>query len=172
MTSEIQQSLAMVSMFAGFQTEHANFYESLSPGDIVHYCNGFGQYVRCEVVRQDMQNKLMPIALVGDWRPHDLPLRQRDGEIYLNHYPQMIEDRKLFDPNASNIWEHRQDGPDPRQMKPLDLSVPDMTADEKKVAAKWAKIKAVQKVVQEAHSGDPDDILAKIRAAMGQKPLV
>ena len=172
MPSEIQKSLAMSSMFTGMQQQNAGFYQSLTPGDTVHYNNGHGCFVRCVVIRQDMENKLKPIAMVGEWKFNDLPTRRQDGSICYNHYPQMMEDHGLFVPNASNIWENRPTHEDPRQLPAIDLSVPDMTMEEERVARKWQKIAEVQQACSDGFSkSDPDEVIASIRLAMAQLPL-
>lgn len=105
-----------------------DIYDHLVPGRIVHYHNAFGQFVRCEVVaaQEDIEDGVLnlekgeiclkPVALVGNWREHDL---QHDS-----YHVRRIREGGVFKPNGSNIYENsratgaRSHG-DPSQMTPL-----------------------------------------------------
>lgn len=109
------------------------WYESLRPGQIVHYNNGFGEYVRSKVVKGPSgQNVLQPIALVGSWREHDLPHYTPHGVQLglLPHYPAMIAEHATFRPNWANIYEApayahpAARSPDPTHMAPINLQGP------------------------------------------------
>lgn len=116
-----------------------DFYDELEVGSTVHYHNGFGSFVRCEVVKapddeacvhaQEGDTCLRPVALVGNWREHDL---QHDS-----YHVEEIREGRLFKPSASNIYEnpdaestHRHG--DPSAMTPLDFvpAPPEPTARE------------------------------------------
>ena len=49
-TEEISKALAWEAFFKKNAKDHGSFYESLPLGTIVHYDNGFENWVRCEVV--------------------------------------------------------------------------------------------------------------------------
>jgi hypothetical protein len=143
MPSEIRQAAAMQAMFARSQDDTDAFYASLEPGQIIHYNNGFENYVRCEAVEVDGKMKLKPIALVGKWSSHDLPSRRPNGDIYLGYYAQMIADGKTFDPNVTCLYESGAcRGSDPTKWEPLDLTVPKMTPKEDAQAKLWRVVEA------------------------------
>ena len=48
--NEIAHAAGWAQMFDNLAQEHEDYYARLKPGSIVHYNNGFGQYVRCRVV--------------------------------------------------------------------------------------------------------------------------
>lgn len=164
-TEEIEAAVAMAALWSGMKQKHEDYYETLKPGQIVHYHNGFGEYVRCEVVRDDGRNKLKGIALVGAWRTHDLPQRRADGTINLPYNAKKVLEGDLMTPNAGNIWEGSESlqktQPDPRKMQPLDLSVPPLTDTQAVAAEKWATIKLIRASLE---GTDPDTILNTIRA--------
>jgi hypothetical protein len=113
--------------------DHEAFYEGLRVGEIVHYHDGFGQYVRCEVVIAETvrpvdhpsikagEKCLREIALVGAWREYDLWAD--------SYHARGVREQRLFHPNASCIWENpkfaRREGPrtlsDPTAMPALDI---------------------------------------------------
>jgi hypothetical protein len=113
---------------------HEDFYDSLALGQIVHYHDGFGQYIRCEVVTaghprenvdhyavKDGEKCLKELALVGTWRADDLASR--------SYHVRGILESRLFKPNASCIWEYPQFNrrrgatmlADPTQLEPLTI---------------------------------------------------
>lgn len=134
-TEEIQHSLTMRNLFERLDRQHDAYYKSLKPGQIVHYNNGFGNFVRSEVTAD---RKLMPIALVGPWAKHDLPMRRIDGDVYYPYHALKIKECETFEPNASNIYENstslQNQYTDPAQLEPIDLSVPSMTPEQEEVA--------------------------------------
>jgi hypothetical protein len=136
------------------------FYGSVKPDDIVHYSNGFAQFVRCKVVSDStgIQGvKLLPIALVGEvgrrqdengrwihgWNEWDLVRRLNTGEPHWGHHAKQIIEETRFQPHASNIYEYsdrlQREGPDPRTMEPISLDPPPMTDDEAE-AARLARV--------------------------------
>lgn len=108
------------------------FYDTLKVGDIVHYSNGFAQFVRCEVVgiAGDMtvgsselkagDVALRPIALVGEvgrrqredgswvhgWASYDLPRYMPDGTVHYGYHVERVMKGDLMRPSASNLWEY------------------------------------------------------------------
>ena len=154
------------------------WYQAQAPGTLVHYNNGFGNYIRCEVIRLDKdhtmrtgtvykkgEHALRPIALVGAWRPYDLPRRMRDGSI---NYPycakRVLEGDDIMKPDFKCIFEANREGLEPKHgdptvLEPIDLSVPGMTPDEQIMAEKWAAIDKIKKI----EGDDADAILAQMR---------
>jgi len=110
--------------------EHANdFYNELEVGSIVHYHNGFKEFVRCEVVEapdddacvhaKKGERCLRPLALVGGWDQHDL---RADG-----YHMRMIREGSLFKPSVSCIYEnpeatHVRRHEDPSQFEALGVA--------------------------------------------------
>jgi hypothetical protein len=139
------------------------FFNSLKPGSVVHYHNGFNQYVRCQVTSKQ---ELLPIALVGDWKEYDLPKRQSDGTVYLGYHAGQITAGKTFRPHASNMWEYRgarQTGDiDPTTLVPLSLEVPKMNPKQALEAAKHQKLNAIRALLQDANA-EPDDIFDRLK---------
>jgi hypothetical protein len=125
------------------------FYDSLTSGSIVHYHNGFGQYVRCEVTED---HQLKSIALVGNWGKNDLPYRYPNGEICLPYHVKKIMSGEGWRTPADNIFEYSKFSRtgnatvDPRQLSPIDLTVPPMTAEEHVRAAKIKRLDAIREL--------------------------
>lgn len=147
------------------------FYGGLVPGQILHYYNGFNQFVRCVVVESQgpigQPHGLKPVAMVGDWKASHLPSRLNDGSINLGYYPTKIAKGTIIAPHESCIYEANPNkyAVDPRTMDPIDLSVPDMTPEQEEVAAKWQKVQAVEHALAKGYLRDldPDKILDNIR---------
>lgn len=146
-TEEIEGAKAMAALWDDMHDDHDAFFASLPIGAIVHYDNGFNQFVRCEVVASTTTShgrNLKNLALVGAWREHDLPRRMADGSIYNGYHAQQIIDGAVFEPNYTNIYEARPEEEgmlrarsatiDPRDLPPIDLSVPDMSEAERVAA--------------------------------------
>jgi hypothetical protein len=109
--------------------EHTNdFYDELEVGQVVHYHNGFKEFVRCEVVEapdddacvhaEKGERCLRPVALVGGWGTHDL---RSDG-----YHMKGVREGRLFKPNASCIYENPEATQvrrheDPAQLEPLGI---------------------------------------------------
>lgn len=152
--------------------ENEAFYESLCLGQVVHYHHGFNEFVRCEVVEEGGKRALLPFALVGAWRPHDLPRRMPDGSVHLGYSAKEIRDRKTMRPHSSNVWEcpkyfRRPDALDPKDMAPVDLSVPEMDAEEAERARLWRKVDALRKALEgNKADADPAEILERARALL------
>lgn len=143
-------------------------------GRTVHYHNGFGAYVRCIVVDEEKSGVRFlcrPLALVGNWRPHELPRRMRDGSVYLGYHAEKIAVKKTWRPSAGCIYEYPhfaaprgddQQG-DPRKMKPIDLTVPDMTPEEARRARLWQTVDAVHEAMKVGNNADPQKLLEAAR---------
>ena len=139
--------------------KHDDFFAGLRVGQIVHYDNGFNQYVRCIVVLGKQQvaethplgSRLVPmlkgLALVGPgWRDADLPRRWPDGSVSVPFHAQKIKDGEIWRCHASCIVENpdwqRQTKGKPGKMpaeeiaalRPLGLEVTEPTAEEKQIA--------------------------------------
>jgi len=126
--------------FKKLKEDSDNWFETLKEGDTYHYCNGFGQYVRCKVVTESKEKKFQPIALVGKWKGYDLPHRSETGEVRYGYHAQKIVDGKgAWQPSTTCVYEHPDatgyhKGDDPRKMEEISLEVPEMTSQEKEDA--------------------------------------
>lgn len=169
---EIVGSIGMSNLFEGLNQKHENFYDALVPGQTIHYQNGFDNWVRCVVVKDGKENKLKPVALVGEWRSHDLPRRYSDGRVYNGHYADMVLKGELFTPNASNLFEagcKPRNGVDPSTLSPISLALPEMTAEEKRIAGLWQQVHSIKSVIdgddsERSKELDPAEILRKIKS--------
>jgi hypothetical protein len=101
-------------------------------GLILHYHNGFGQYVRCEVADGEWHSldgkqegrALQPIALIGNWA-------ERDLEPTAYHAKKIVEGDGLWRANTGCIYEHPSFSPpkgdaasiDPTKLDPLPIKV-------------------------------------------------
>jgi len=169
LSREILAGNAYENMFKDMMSDHDRFYASLDEGDIVHYNNGFKNFVRCEVVfdADEQKNKLKPIALVGEWRDYDLPKRQANGEIYYGYNAQQIIDGSTFEPNAGCIFEAGTNhSDDPRLLTPIDLSVPEMTLEEQQESSRCVVIDRVQKIISELKAGNAQEIINRIKTTI------
>jgi hypothetical protein len=128
-----------------------DWWEAREVGEIVHYSNGFGSYVRGEIVEGEVngeQGKAMKeIALVGKWREYDLPRRQIDGTIRYSHHAEGVREGRVMRPHESNMYEAvisqkdassrelaARHSEDPRKMTPISLEAPEMTAEQAELA--------------------------------------
>jgi hypothetical protein len=158
-TSEITSILETAAAYKQVALDNDRWYKNLTVGSIVHYNNGFNNYVRCEVVRgvynssfeskktTKVENHLLPIALVGDWKPYDLPKRRLDGTIELGYYAQHIVDKELMHPHTSSIYECTGRGLDPRELEPISLEVPPVSDEAARIAKLVRACNAVREVV-------------------------
>lgn len=153
---DIGRAVAMERMFDGIADKAEKFYNDLKVGQVVHYSNGFGAFVRCEVVMKDGQKVLLPKALVGDWKTYDLYTRRRNGRVDLGYNPKQIEAGETMRPHASNIYEHQALGSrhnvDPRTLEPVSYKPPPMTAEEAEAAKHWRVVEGLQETLRKAEN--------------------
>ena len=173
-TEQIEGNIRMAKFWAKSSNDSDRFFDTLRPGSIVHYSNGFKQYVRCQVT-QDHQ--LLPIALVGDWREYDLPRRQRDGTINLGYHAAQIKTGKTFRPHASNVWEYNltkskdhqpcnfSKWEDPSDLRPMELEVPPMTGPQKVAALKYQKLNGIREIVKD-NDAEPEIIFERLKVLL------
>ncbi len=180
---EIRAELSQERMWATLRKSANEFWASRKVSEIVHYHNGFGQYVRGEIVRVDDQNKMMPIALVGNWSKHDLPRRQSDGSVFYSYHVKKIRfpgEDSSFQPNDSNVWESKNFskpmGPnrdfDPVTAKPIDLSDPAPLEGDVAETARYEALRMKLTTVLSEGFYDPKAALietAKLIAQLGIK---
>lgn len=180
-TSDIQHSLRMASFFSKNSSDHDRFYAGLTLGQIVHYSNGFGEFVRCEAVmgttvhNAQVHKCLKPVALVGTWKSYDLPRRNPNGTINYGYHAGAIAKGECFEPNYANIYESGSDstaryGADPSKLPALDLTVPELSADAEATAKLWKAVEAAREVLENHKVTDPkarlQGALATIQAGL------
>lgn len=170
-------STEQINAFIGFEkvmqqhfARSDDFYANLKPGQIVHYCNGGNQWLRCKAERQNGQMVIIPIALVGEWREYDLPHRNRTGELTEGYHAKAIRDGKPFNTPASNLYEcserpkHLHRNINPNDLPAIKLDVPPPTPKEIAITALWRKLKDVESVLNDHKENDPNKLLNQIRA--------
>ena len=157
------------------------FYTKERVGQLVHYSNGFGQFVRCEVVEAAEHDNttsrdrstiggvaLRPIALVGNWREYDLPRRQANGEVRYGYNAEQVIEGKLMQPHASNIYEYEGFSDrakiDPRTLEPIDLTPPGMSPDDERRAALVRELDKIRSLVELADVTNEGDLFASLSA--------
>jgi hypothetical protein len=178
---DVRAQVARAQAFNAIFRKTDTFYGRLKVGQILHYDNSFNQYVRCIV--EDGVNKdgergmlLVPIALVGDWKSHDLPKRQPNGSINWGYHVEGIRECRGWQPNEGSIYEARTRRPndkDPRNMMPLDLTVPAMTPEQERIAIGVSAIEKVHgmhlsEVTESAVATTLDQIIALATEARAQ----
>lgn len=150
--AQIRQAVGMARAFEKTHTDSEAWYESQPLGRIVHYDNGFENWVRCEVVLATTVHRayphkcLKPIALCGKWGSLDLPRRLADGTVYRAYHANKIDTGECFEPHFGSIYEsgQRPASNDPASLPALDLSVPELNAEEIAKAKLWAAVNAAQ----------------------------
>ena len=158
-------------------------------GEIRHYYNGKGQWIRGELLSMNpYRMKLLPLALLGEgWQSYDLWVFDQEGNPVLGHYPAKIQAEEEIIVSLDWIYEYHIDKwADPTGLEPINLIPPVATAEEIAIAKKWASILAVCDLVSNANRllDDPDTVLKAIRdlvaepepvvakASKGRKPAV
>lgn len=104
-SEEIVKALGMGAIFTRLRDAHEDFWAARRIGEIVHYRNGFGQYVRGVIVEHGGTKMMRPTALVGKWRPSDLPRYDARGQFVSGYHAERIASGDPMQPNASNIVE-------------------------------------------------------------------
>lgn len=110
------------------------------------------------------------MALVGEWRDHELPKRMFDGTVNVPYNCKKIINKEPFKPNALNIYEHpdfsnKNNKKDPRDLPEVNINVPDQTDDEKQTSKLWFSVKEIQEEISKGYNqaSDPRTILEKIK---------
>lgn len=168
-TSELSSYIESFKQLEQQKEEQRNWYNQLQVGQIVHYCNGFDNFVRCKVVsceetKDGYTRTLMPIGLVGNWKQYDLPRRLPDGEIYYGVYPDKIRRRECMNPHISNMYEHksfRRGNVNPQTLLAITLDVPEMLEEEKSSAKKFKILNEIRNILDSDQN--PDTAIANIR---------
>lgn len=168
-TQKIESCKGVAALFEGYAARSADWWDSLSVGDIVHYDSSFGQFVRGEIVREDGENKMKPIALVGAWHKMDLPRRFWNGTEMAGTFARDIlsGDPKSLRPSSSCMYEaldftKKGKITDPRTLDPIDLTIPAPT-DAEAVIIGHAKVR--QRVLDILDDADANNVVRKLHQA-------
>ena len=146
-----------------------NWWEQQTEGTIVHYSNGFGEYVRGKIVTHEGEKQMLPIALVGNWKSYDLVNRSADGSLRYGYHAGRVINGEPFRPNASNMVEfpgHKVRGDDPRTLPAIALTPPGVSEAEAKLAATMRLHQAVVAALAFEPVGDAVADEAAIQAAL------
>lgn len=172
----IRRAMGLRAVFQNLESRDRDFYDGLAVGTIVHYHNGFGQFVRCEVVRYEDQMALLPVALVGHWQRIDLPRRNAAGDIGYStggHFFGIASNPFTpWRPSTSCVYEApdavanvRRHG-DPAGMPVIDLTVPEPTDEQAATEALYRARNDAIAELQRRHDGAADaSILLSLRVA-------
>jgi len=170
-----QEILAAIRWAAAshvMERDHDAFYAGLTSGQVVHYHDGFGQFIRCEAVPDGNSHTLLPVALVGKWREHDYrPHVTRTGDVTYSHHVKCIREGKTFTPHFSNNYEaseHLQRSQmDPRDLETLDISPPKPDPKNADAQAAWRLLETIGSTIQAGYSqDDAGPTLARVRALL------
>jgi hypothetical protein len=162
-TQEILGSKRLAGAFAKIASDSDKFYAGLKAGEIVHYHNGFQQYIRCIVVKTAKKTVLKRVGLVGNWSTTDLPHRLASGEVYWGFHAKAILKGETFEPAGSNIYECvKKPGLDPRKLPTLDLTIPAPTPEESEKARLSKAIGDINTLVQDRNVSKPKATLESI----------
>jgi hypothetical protein len=171
---EIRASIHRDRVFDRMNLSQDAFWNRQHVGDILHYHNSFGKFVRLEVVLDaDGKKSGKPIALVGKWSNTDLPRRNPVGEIYYPHSAKSVVSGELHRYPIDSIWEgclsdhYRNLHGDPTDMVAIDLSVDDMTPAQQEEARLYRLLNEIGQIIQDGHTNrTPSVALDRIRAIL------
>lgn len=162
----VAQRDALAALFSRTDT----WWTNQRIGAVVHYNNGFNQFVRGVIVEHEGEKKMLPTALVGaGWKPWDLAVINSNGQVSYGTHAQDVIAQKVFQPNASNMIEypdHILRGPDPRTLKALSLAPPAVSEAQKRLAATVVLRNSVLQALNFEYDADPVAHTAAIRAAL------
>jgi len=174
-SEEILSAIAHDRLFANLATGKDKFWEKRRVGETLHYHDGFGNFVRGVVVKNDDRKELKPIALVGNWKPHDLPMYDRSGTVRLPYQVKKINEGTSWQPDPSCVYESEHAGnarsyPDPRTQAVLSLDPPPMRPEWVETAPYEAARMAISKIMSDGHT-DPKKACADALELLGKLAL-
>ena len=173
--ADVRHQLKYDRAMRAMDRKNDDFYASLEVGQTVHFSHGFGAYVRCEAVRgKDIHTGedrmvLKPVALVGEWRKHDLPKRDLDGAVRWGYQVDKIRSGETFHPHKSCIWEGggaASRDADPTGLTPIDVSgPPELDDDGQEEARLWCLVARVREATATT-LGRPREKLGVVREVL------
>ena len=143
---------------------------SASIGDIIHYKDFRGRYVRGEVVAYaESPNGLgfKSLALIGNWSGHELPTRRPDGVVYYPYHAEKVKNNVISNiPNCIVEFEpsylEEIGGAEAFAALPVvDIAVPDMTEAEVEKARLYVATVTAKDILAKAE--DPKAALEAAR---------
>lgn len=161
-----------------------DWWASQPVGTVLHYDNGFEQYVRGEVVQIDGKRMLRPTALVGNviplgatteqrlergWGTTDIVGRTAWGEVKYGYHARKVMDGEAWQPSTSCVVESPEYNAERRKVDPRGLPAIDFDAllpqpDEAKLAAE-ATCRLVNEVARLANRLNDRDMTDDERIA-------
>lgn len=162
----------MGNVFKNLAQDHDSWWRSQSVGSVIHYHNGFDQFVRCEIIASDGEMKALPVALVGSWREYDLVKVDAFGEVHEGYHVRSIRAGEPFQPNFSNVYEASESlrnrcKENPSHLQVIDLSIPDLTAQQ--IRAKELNLVRLDVIaLLNAVRSNDTDVNASLMAALSQ----
>jgi hypothetical protein len=113
---DVGTSMKLDDFWEQHRRVHDSFWDNVQVGAMIHYHNGFGEWVRGTVIERDGKKLLDPTAMVGDWTHH-----------WEYHWAKLVRGDGAWQPSVSNIYESGQwsrgdTHGDPTTMEPLDFS--------------------------------------------------
>lgn len=136
---EVQRVLNADALWERFVQDQdqrkADFWNSVEPGQVLHYNDSGNRWVRGVAERRDGRIVLVSTALVGDWPQRDLATRDETGQVHHGYHASRVLDGEVFTPQPSFIFEsptfNRRAGQiDPSTLDALSLTLPEPTAEE------------------------------------------
>ncbi len=170
-TEEILGAIHRTAMYKEIGSESDNWWSKRVLGETVHYHDSFGRFVRGVIIEHDGEKQMQPTALVGAWKPHDLPMRARDGSVRYSYSVMKIlfpDEKSPMRPHSSNMYESSSFGrkdqfPDPRNEPACDLSDPPALEGEDAKLARFEKARMdISKLVGEGYA-NPEQTLIEAR---------
>ena len=177
-TERIAGSINMDNVFARLADDSDAWWEDRAEGSIVHYHNGFGQYVRGRIMTVDGETQMLPIALVGKWDEHDLVSWTAWGEVRMGYHAQEIEDGETMRPHASNMYEcpnfsgprGQFAGENPRELDALDLTPPERGPNEVAYHEAIALRNSINGVLDACRPETAEEVYAVLNKVKGMIP--
>jgi hypothetical protein len=145
--SFVERKDAMARLFGAAD----DWWEAQQVGSILHYHNGFGQWIRGKVVEREGKKQLKPEAMVGKWDQRDLWSRRDDGTIAYGYHVEGILSDKVWQPHVSNMYEGEcKTAGNPTILPPIDLTIPELNPAEQELAGLVQLSNQVQSLLQAA----------------------
>lgn len=169
-TSTVVQALRRAAAFERLMNDQDAFWDQVNVGDVLHYVNGSGQFVRGTVVTGEDGNKaLKPEALVGTWKAYDLPRRDQFGDIHYGYQAAKIREGKAWTPNPSCIFEAgtKDQSVNPTDLPTLDLTLPEPTPEDQWRYARERLLRDIGRVALDVDM-PAEERLSKVAAMMAE----
>jgi hypothetical protein len=165
---DIRRSQKAAQYFDRAVQSKNDWWANRTVGEVLHYHNSFGAYVRGVVVEHEGKKMMRATALVGAWGKHDLPSRRPNGDISNPYHVQKIIDAAPSQYSDTSMYEHPNfrgpmgpnAGVDPRTAEAINLELPPMTAEEERVA----KLERIRDQIRDGLAvRNADEFIARMR---------